>query len=202
MKKITKLFCLALVLIVLATSQTFGATWYDNGSQRFTITAGPTMPISLTLLSNGDTYTGWDEGDTGLTPVGGFGSLTYQMFLNPYVAIGGEIGYAFNYRINDSLLTNVPMQFKLTVVPLQGTVEIPLSLGLGFSYMSVSDGGAYIPFFLSFETGLDWYFTDNWGVGIKSGIWVIPELYFESNRSHQNTLLTVVPITLSVTYRQ
>ncbi len=202
MKKIIKRISLTLLLCTLLAAQAFSATWYDNGSQRFTITAGPTIPTSLTLLSSGETFTGWEEGDIGLTPVGGFGSIAYQVFLNPYLALGGEIGYAFNYNVDGTLLTNVPMLFKLTVMPLQGRVEIPLSFGLGFSYMSISDGGAYLPFFASFETGIDYYFTDNWGIGLKCGIWVIPEIYFESSRFSQNSLLTMVPITLSVTYRQ
>lgn len=201
MKQKLKSISLLLLLAVVLCSSLYSATYYDNGSQRFTITAGPVLPLTLTTFSDDYTGVGSGEGVTGFEPVGGFGSLTYQMFLNPYVAIGGEIGYAFNYNVDETLLTNVPMQFKLTYIPLQGRFEIPISLGLGFSYMSVSDGGAYLPFFASFETGIDWYFTDNWGVGVKSGIWVIPELYFQSSKSSQNALLTMVPITLSVTYR-
>ena len=192
------------LMAVLSCMPAFSAPYYDNGSQRFTITAGLNFPISTTLFDENHTYvgSGYDGNKTGFKLLGGFGSLTYQMFVNPYFALGGEIGYGFNYYVDDALLTNVPMQFKATFIPLQGTIEIPLSLGAGISYMSVSDGGAYLPFFLSFETGLDWYITENWGVGIKSGLWVIPELYFDSSRSYQNALQTFVPLTLSVTYRQ
>ena len=192
------------LLAILSCMPAFSATYYDNGSQRFTITAGVNFPISTTLFEDERTLVGhgFDFDKTKFTLLGGYGSLTYQMFVNPYFALGGEIGYGFNYYIDDALLTNVPMQFKVSFIPLQGTIEIPLSLGAGFSYMSVSDGGAYMPFFLSFETGLDWYITDNWGIGIKSGLWVIPELYFDSSKSYQNALQTFIPLTLSVTYRQ
>lgn len=203
MKK--RIMIIALMLLaILSCMPAFSATYYDNGSQRFTITAGVNFPISTTLFDENHTYVGSGYGGnkTGFTLLGGYGSLTYQMFVNPYFALGGEIGYGFNYYVDDALLTNVPMQFKVSFIPLQGTIEIPLSLGAGFSYMSVSDGGAYMPFFLSFETGLDWYITDNWGIGVKSGLWVIPELYFDSSRSDQNALQTFIPLTLSVTYRQ
>ena len=181
-RKLTSLL-LALALLIAVGSPLYSVQIYDNGSQRFTITAGPTMPLSTTVFSGEyqGNYVGWGEGKSGFTPVGGFGSIAYQVFINPYVAIGGEIGYGFNYYVDDALLTNVPMQFKLTVMPLQGTVEIPLSFGIGTSYMSISDGGAYMPLFASFETGLDWYFTDNWGVGIKTGLWVIGEFYFQQD---------------------
>lgn len=205
MNKKFKITSLLLALVLVMCTPAFSATYYDNGSQRFTITAGPQLPVSVTDFSEGKTYVGWglkENSETSFKPVGGFGSLTYQIFMNPYVAIGGEIGYGFNFYNDDTLLTNVPMLFKLTVVPLQGKFEIPLSLGIGISYMSVSDGGAYLPFFISFETGLDWYITDHWGIGLKTGLWVIPELYMQKSRFDQNALLTVVPITLSVTYRQ
>lgn len=202
MKQKLKSISLLLLLAVVLCSSLYSATYYDNGSQRFTITAGPILPFTQTNFSSGETNTIWNGGVPGVNPpVGGFGSLTYQMFLNPYVAIGGEIGYAFNFLRGDALFTHVPMQFKLTYIPLQGRFEIPLSLGVGIDYMSVSDASAHLALFTSFETGIDWYFTDNWGVGLKTGIWVIPELSFESSKKNQNELLTVVPITLSVTYR-
>lgn len=205
MKKKFKKFSVVMLLVSVLCTSLFAAPYYDNGSQRFTITAGPTLPLTLTGFGEDKTYVGsgvGSEGHTGLDPVGGFGSIAYQVFVNSYIALGGEIGYGFNFVVNDALLTNVPMQFKMTFLPVQGTFEIPLSLGLGISYMSYSYGGAYLPFFLSFETGFDWYFTEHWGVGLKSGIWVIPELYFQKNRADQNSLMTMIPITLSFTYRQ
>lgn len=189
-----------LLVSVLCTSL-FAAPYYDNGSQRFTITAGPNLPLSAHWFSEDLNAVGMGNDNTKLN-LGGFGSIAYQVFVNPYLALGGEIGYGFNYYVDDVLLTNVPMQFKMTVVPLQGTFEIPISLGLGFSYMSVSDGGAYLPLFASFETGFDWYFTEHWGVGVKSGIWMIAELYMDSDYSWQNGMYTMIPITLSFTYRQ
>ena len=146
MNKKLKITSLLLALVLFVCVPAFSATYYDNGSQRFTITAGPQLPVSVTDFSGGKTYVGWglkENGETSFKPVGGFGSLAYQVFMNPYVAIGGEIGYGFNFYNDDTLLTNVPMLFKLTVVPLQGKFEIPLSLGVGISYMSVSPLGTW-----------------------------------------------------------
>ena len=203
MRKRFKYIAIAL-FIFTALAPIHRATYYDNGSQRFTITAGPTFPISITTDEGNRVGMGYDNPDDTKTrlSLGGFGSLAYQVFVNPYVALGGEIGYAFNYDAAGNILTNVPFLFKVTFMPLQGTIEMPISLGAGFSYMSISDGGAYIPFFLSAELGLDWYFTDNWGVGVKAGFWAIPELYFQQSDFHKNSLLTMVPVTLAVTYRQ
>lgn len=193
-----------LVLAAFVALPLSSATVYDNGSQRFTITAGPEFPISISLFDEGGrNYVGMGDGDakTKLS-LGGYGSIAYQIFMNRYVAIGGEIGYAFNYVVNDNLLTNVPIQFKLSVIPLQGRFEIPLSFGIGFSYLSLSSGSATLPLFASFETGFDFYFNDNWGVGIHSGIWVVGEFYLQKVKWSQNAISTFVPVTLAVTYRQ
>ena len=91
MNKKLKITSLLLALVLIVCVPAFSATYYDNGSQRFTITAGPQLPVSVTDFSGGKTYVGWglkENGETSFKPVGGFGSLAYQVFMNPYVAIG------------------------------------------------------------------------------------------------------------------
>ena len=93
MKKRTMIITLVL-LAILSCMPAFSATYYDNGSQRFTITAGVNFPISTTLFEDERTLIGYgfDFDKTKFTLLGGYGSLTYQMFVNPYFALGGEIG--------------------------------------------------------------------------------------------------------------
>jgi len=197
--RIKRLLTIA-ILALVACASAF-ATYYDNGSQRFVISAGAEFPITVTDFKENKTKFGFGEGNTNMT-LGGFGAISYQVFLTKYIAIGGEIGYMFNYCIDDSLLTNVPFLFKATYIPLQGTFEIPISLGVGISYLSLSDGGAYIPFFISGEIGFDWYFSEHWGIGVKSGMWMVAEVYYTSKAKDKNALATFAPVSLAVTYRQ
>ncbi len=191
---------LAVLLFLLIAVSAFSATYYDNGSQRFTITAGPTFP--LTLTTNGETYVGMGLEGTKMK-LGGYGSIAYQVFLTDYVAIGGEIGYDFNYTVDDTLFTAVPMLFKTTIFPLQtGRIDLPISLGIGASYLSLSGTGSHLTPFVNAEVGLDYYFNDNWGMGVKSGIWLVPELFAKSTEYSNTALTTFIPVTLSVTYRQ
>ncbi|MDY5908936.1 MAG: hypothetical protein SPK11_08950 [Bullifex sp.] len=185
------------LLMILISCSLFAASYYDNGSQRFTISAGISEPLSITRFADNENRT---FSDTKLTP-GGYGSICYQVNVHPQIALGCEIGYMFNF-VYKELVTNVPMIFKATWLPVQGTVDIPISLGAGFSYLSLSDGGSYLPFYFSAEIGLQYYFTENWGLGINSGIWVIPEIYYSSAASSKNALATFIPATLAVTYRQ
>lgn len=200
--KVKKLL-LSLMLALLILVPAFSAAYYDNGSQRFTITAGTEFPVAMTQLSTGQSHTGLGENGTKLS-IGGYGAITYQMFMNTYVALGGEIGYAFNFVIDDSIHTMVPIQAKVSFLPVQGTIDMPISIGLGAAYLSKSgtNGGSHITLFSSIEMGLDYYFTDNWGVGIKSGVWLVPELFAKQADSSKNYLTTYIPVTLAVTYRQ
>lgn len=196
-----KRILLALVIVLISAPMLFSATYYDNGNQRFTITAGPVFPLTLTSFYTGNTTVGFGESGTHQS-LGGYGSISYQIFMNDYVSVGGEVGYAFNFAISDDLVTIVPFQAKVTYFPLQGKVDIPISFGIGGAYLSLADAGSHIALFASLETGVDYYITDNWGVGIKSGIWAIPELFFNSSSTPKNYLATYVPVTLAVTYRQ
>jgi hypothetical protein len=195
-KKVSVLLavCFCLMSFTLAASP-----YYDSGSQRFTITAGTTFPLSITDFHTNTTQVGPGSDNTHMM-TGGYGSILYQVFVNEYSALGGEIGYMFNYD-NEALVTDVPIQAKATIFPIQGTVDIPLSLGLGFSFLSRGNSTVFTPF-VSAELGLDFYITEHWGVGVKSGIWLVPELYFMTGRNQLNALATYIPLTVAVTYRQ
>lgn len=206
MKKTLMLIAAVLLLI---PSMMFAAeqrqTQYDLGSQMFTFKAGPTIPL-FTYFPNRNPATdgpkfvsGIGEGHTGLK-VGGYGSISYQAFVNPYIALGGEIGYSFAYAADENLYTMVPIQAKATFLPVQGTIDLPISLGFGGAYNTYR-GGSIFTMFASLEVGFVWYFNENWGVGLNCGYWFIPEIYTRANQKVFTALGNIMPITLSVSYR-
>lgn len=191
---------LIIVSLVLTISTLGAANYYDSGNQRFTITAGPAIPLSVTNFEGKQTEWGVGEEGTKLG-VGGYGSIAYQVFLSPQIAIGGELGYMFMNSISKELLTNVPFTAKATYFPLQGTFDLHLSLSLGGTYISYNNGSKIAPF-TSLELGFDWYFNESWGLGLKTGLWVVPEIYLFKDQSKLNGLGTFIPATLAVTFRQ
>ena len=196
MKKLTTI----LLIGCLTVLSVFAAPYYDTGSQIFTITAGPTVPLTMTTFAGeGNTLVGPGEKGTHTT-LGGYGSITYQVFTNPYVALGGELGYQFNFAMDDKIFTSVPMMFKTTFFPVQGRFELPIGLGIGMNYISF-DGMSLMTFGVTADVGFRWYFNNEWGLGIHGGISVIPELYATDDKKDHNALATFVPITLSVAYR-
>jgi hypothetical protein len=208
MKKILMLMLLCLMILptaVFAEDEAPVKTrQYGMGSQMFTFRAGPVIPAFFyrPLLASGDKFLAFPSEMR--MKVGGYGSIRYQGFLNSTLALGGELGYYFAYDIGDELFTSVPFQAKLTYIPLQGTFEIPLSIGLGLAYNSFSGGEK--PSFLSLlataEAGFSWYFTEDWGITLSSGLQLIPEIYGSNHPySEHTTLAGFMPITLSVSYR-
>lgn len=204
MKKflIVLLLCVIVpTLLIAAEDSTPKARQYSMGSQMFTFTAGPVLPAffyrPFLPSSEGEKFLPFF--DTHLK-VGGFGSIRYQGFLSSTLALGGELGYYFAYDRND-LFTSVPFQAKLTYIPLQGTFEIPLSVGLGFSYNSYQKT-SYLSPLVTGEVGFSWYFKENWGLTIGTGLQLIPEIYGKDSPNYTHTTLAgFMPITLSVTYR-
>lgn len=198
MKK--KAFIIALTLCMFICT-IFGADYYETGSQIFMISAGLDLPLSNTYRDSttGEFKTLYGFGESGThIKLGGYGSLDYEVFTTSKFAIGGEIGYQFNYCTDEVLFTQVPMCFKLSYVPVQGMFEIPLSLGLGFSYMSYNEKSIMSPMAMA-TIGFRFFPTENWGFGIKSGIKATFELYF-SNADRMG-IGTFIPVHFYATYR-
>lgn len=197
MKKTLELF---LLLLILCTATVMAVPYYENGSQIFTISAGTNIPLYAQSYdkSSLEKIEGLGPGEKGTNfTVGGYGSIDYEVFLHPYIAIGGELGYQFNFVTSKKVFSQVPILFKVSFVPLQGDIEIPISLGVGMNYMSY-DGKSQICLMGELNVGVRYFFTDEWGLGINSGITFTPELY--SDRS-KNGMITFVPINLAVSYR-
>ena len=203
---INKKLVLIILIVTLLVAPLFGQSggkYYDKGDQMFTFRAGPVIPAFF--------YFPYDDGETTLPffegthlKVGGYGSIRYQGFVNSSLALGGELGYYFNYDNSKELFTSVPFQAKLTYFPLQGTFEIPLSVGVGFGYNSYSGGNkpSYFSSLFTAEVGFSWFFKENWGLTLSSGLQLYPEIYLKNHPNHAHTALAgVMPITLSISYR-
>ena len=193
-----KRILIPLMLLILAVSTLGAVPYYDTGSQIFTITAGVTTPLTYTNQGQNWVGPGYDSERQTNHSIGGIGALSYQEFVNPYLAIGGELGYQFDFIADDNVCTNVPITAKLTYVPVQGDFEVPISLGIGADYISY-DSYSKITFGLTFEIGMRYFFTESWGVGINAGLLVVPELYFDDTT--KTGVMTYIPATLSVSYR-
>ena len=175
--------------------------YYDAGSQMFSISVGTNVPLTLSTFVDDEFKTGIGPGSADGTTnqtMGVFGSIDYEVFLHSYFSIGAEIGYQFNFTPSKKILTNVPIFLKMTTIPIQtGKFDLPISLGLGFDYISFN-GSSKFTINSSLLIGLKYFITDEWGIGINTGLTLTPELYAEKSK---NALFTYIPINAVVTYR-
>jgi len=189
-----------LALLLLAPTLFAAVPHYDKGNQLFSFKFGTTFPTFTYFLDSKELVTGLGEGKTGML-VGGYGGISYQVFNTPYTAIGGEIGYNFNFAVDKELFTAVPFYAKYSYLPLQGKWDIPISAGLGFSYIKYKDA-QLMTLYANIEAGFTWYPGEHWGIGLNTGLWLIPEFNYNDALKKDNALAGFIPLTFSVTYRQ
>ncbi len=195
-----KKFSLLCLLALLLPFALYSADFYDVGSQQFSFRVGTNVPTFIHFFKDNTTVAGPGEGNTGMK-MGGYGSISFQMFNSSKTSIGGEIGYNFNFSAENEFFSAVPFFAKYSYYPLQGSFDLPLSVGLGGAYIKYKTG-SLMTLYTNLEISAIWYPGENWGFGISTGLWLIPELNYEQALKADNALAGFIPITLSVTYRQ
>ena len=185
-----------LLAALLLSSALSAAPYYDIGDQFLTITAGPTTPVYYYNNEDQSSVIGPGSGD-GRISEGGIVSIGYEVFVTNYLAVGGELGYQFNFSRNGNVVTSVPIHAKLTFLPIQGQFELPISFSIGANYVAYEDL-AQITFSATVSIGFNYFFDRHWGIGINAGLSVLPELYTDSTK---NSVRLDVPTTISAIYR-
>ncbi len=196
-----KIILAILVLVLLVAFPVAARTsYYYSGDSVFTIKAGVDFPAFINFYnSSRGTYTFWD---THLS-LGGYASIAYQGYLNEYWALGGELAYAFNFSHSELLLTTVPITARLTFVPVQtGTFDLAASLNLGVAFLRYNEG-KYLAPYASLTVQPTVYFTENWGLGVESGLMLTAEIYGQNDSKHKASALGgLLPVTLAISYRR
>ncbi len=195
-----KKFLLLGTVLLLVIPSLFSAPYYDKGSQMFSFTVGTTVPSFTYFFNDQEFITGVGEDNTGMK-VGGYGAISFQVFNTQRSAIGGEIGYDFNFSAEEELFTAVPFFAKYSYLPVQGQYDIPISFGLGGAYIKYNDA-ALMTLYANMQIGVTWYPGKNWGFGLNTGLWLIPEFNYIDELKQDNALVGLIPVTLSITYRQ
>lgn len=193
-----------IAMILLATITAFpafaGSTYYFKGDQVFSLRAGVNQPAFFSFYNDPEKGT-LTFGNTHLK-LGGYASIAYQIYLAERFAIGGELAYVFNSSNSKDLLTTVPITAKLTFVPVQtGKLDIAMSLNLGGAFIRYNAGKYFAPY-ASLTLTPSIFFTENWGLGIESGIMFTGEIYTPKNSKYKSSAFAgLIPITLALSYR-
>lgn len=192
-----KILAVLLIVLIFASFPLFSEDikFYSKGSQYLSFKGGVIFPGVIDVFNGSETK--WFF-DTNLT-VGGDVGVSYQVFLNPDIAFGGEVGYIFSYSKANTLFTSIPVTAKLTWFPVQGKFEIPLSVMLGASYNTYSSHSLIAPVF-GVEVGVGYYWSNEWGALLKVGALGYLELY-TGDKSTSSAFAGFLPLTVAITYR-
>lgn len=196
--------CIFLALVILPTSL-FAAprfVGYEKGSYKISIRIPFDLPVAYWLQGDNTLTNHWSIWDEiGYKNNVEFGiEIGYEYFMNSKLSLGGLVGYHFSYMRSNSLISRVPFTFRLSYYPYSSkNFDIPIILGIGGAYENTK-GYSMATMYLALETGFSWYWNDNWGVGIRTGLHLVPE--FLSGHSDQTNLTFFVPIVAEVTFRR
>jgi hypothetical protein len=148
---------------------------YTRGDKLFNISLGLEFPLFFVSR--------WHRLDMeGQMKLGGAGSLAYDHFLGPHLALGGEVGGIFLRTIGKNVYYAVPVGFRITYQFVLSSFEFPLTFSLGFAPQKMLDLGYFGPF-LKLQGGAFWRFNTDWSFGLTSSWLFIPQFNSNANET-------------------
>ncbi len=198
-----KKFLIVLLILTVALVSVFADTYYEKGDTFFSVNVGVNFPTFLFFPnSSADTFVSGFNGTH--YSLGGYASLSYQSFLNRHLALGGGIGYGFNFSKSNLLFATVPITVKLTYVPIQSyNFDLKLNANVGASVLRYNSE-RYLAPFVSLTVNPTYYFSASWGVGVEAGLWSWFEYYPKSSTYDKWEDICIgafTPLTVCLTYR-
>jgi len=194
-----KSILVTIILIFLFTGIGFASSnYYEIGDQTFTFQAGIDESLFLYFPVTNEFLTG----ENTKTDLGGYGSISYSSFFTPSLSLGGELGYSFNYSIEQNLLTTVPLLARLNYYMVQtGKFDLVAGLGLGISFTRY-DENLFVTPQMELSITPSYFITENWGIGIETTFSSSIEFYGANSEKHDDTVITgFMPISLKMSYR-
>ena len=147
---------------------------YSQGSQTFSINAGFLLPLFILFPNQDDVFVPFGE----QLSLGGTGSLEWATFLNNRWSLGVGLAGSFAFTPQENTHSLIPITANLTYNFIFNSFEIPIIFGAGFVVNRVDDQVYFGPI-AKVGTGLFWNMNAEWGFGIRTQYWLVPEIYFK-----------------------
>ena len=198
-----KLLIITIVISLFSISSIFASTtFYQKGDQKVTFNVGPSIPDFIYFFSSsGTSHDSGFYGGLDYLKLGGYGAVNFDFFISEKESLGVEVGYDFHYDNGDVIYSNVPITALYTYTPIQnGTWDFSLSTGLGISFNS-RDSQTLASLFTSLKANTSYFFNENWGLGLSTGIYVAPNINYNSDLTDDNGIIAYSPVTISLTFR-
>ena len=135
------------------------------------------------------------EGNSANINLGGMGSLSYSIFINPNWFVGGELGGTFLGTRSRNML------FVVSIGPFAGyqfvfgRFELPVRLLAGYArHMYI--GGGYSGYIIKPGASLFFRYNPDWSFGLNAHWWMLPQ----NPKNGRNVLGNFLEVSLSARY--
>ena len=146
---------------------------YSQGSQTFSINAGFLLPLFILFPNQDDGFVPFGD----QLSIGGSGSLEWAAFLDNRWSLGVGLAGSFAFTPQKKTHSLIPITANLTYNFLFNSFEIPIIFGAGLAVNRV-DNLVYFGSIVKAGTGFFWNINAEWGLGIRTLYWIVPEIYF------------------------
>lgn len=160
----------------------FDTPSYESGDRMFGIGLGLLFPAVFTDGNN--------KTINNKINLGGTGILSFDYFLLPNIAVGGEVNFGFTPTISENMLYLVPFGLRFTYQLVFHPIEIPITLAVGMAPHVYTDEN-YLGFYLKPSLGVFWRFNADWSFGLQGTWWWLPEWSSNPSKSVNGNFATL-----------
>ncbi|MEI6875996.1 MAG: hypothetical protein WCL50_12805 [Spirochaetota bacterium] len=146
---------------------TLSSSPYKSGDHSISLSAGGMIPLAIIPFAGAAT--------SQLHIGAGFG-FSYRYFLDRQWAVGGSVSGAFNGTLAGRSLFIAPLSADISYWKAFVPFEFFLEGGVG-GFLSRLDTNGMIGPFAKVGGAALWRTGSGWSVGIKSDVWLVPEIH-------------------------
>lgn len=107
--------------------------------------------------------------------IGGAAILGYYKFLNPWLALGGELMAAYNPTKGSNIFTVVPITAGVSFQPSVWRFEFPITLSTGITFETCANKKQFPGWIIKAEAASFFRIKEGWSFGLGSTFMFLPQ---------------------------
>ena len=104
-------------------------------------------------------------------------NLGFYTFVNPWIALGGDLMVGYNPTLGSNSLMFVPITFGVMVQPTLWKFEFPITTSVGFAFESCQNKKYFPGFTGKLDAGAFFRMNESWSFGLGSEFLYLPQWY-------------------------
>lgn len=194
---------LIILIFIALITQSIYANQTEVKKFEYNFSVGPSIPLFYYYFnSNGNIHNqGFYFGKNTNLTLGANACLNINYKFDKKLSIGATAGYNLNKTTSNAFYSLIPIGMKIIFTPfILDNFEFPISFNLGASINSFRTNTNILPYF-SLRLGGTYFFNQGFGIGINSGVELIPTSFFDQAYLNENSIYVYIPVNLIITIR-